>query len=135
MIRVKVSKGCKQINEAEISDVHTLVVFDFDDTIAKTHSHVFVRDKETGDLIEELPSHEFPGHKLKAGQEYDFSDFNKVIDPEELPDTVELFKNHIVNKDRVGKEVSILTARSPKSAPNIRKYLKQILKDIRKGGF
>jgi hypothetical protein len=120
-------ESLKYLDEAERSKVTELIVFDFDDTVAKTESNVIVKDKETGEEVEVIPSHEFPGHKLKPGREYDFREFDLVTNPKELPDTIKLFKHHLKDKNNRGKEVSILTARGPNSAPNIRKYLRATL--------
>ena len=54
-----------------------LTVFDFDDTLAKTDSWVYVN--KNGKRIAQLDPGEFAVHKLKSGEEYDFSDFDKML--------------------------------------------------------
>jgi len=55
----------------------TLHVYDFDDTLVKTQTSVGLINKD-GERSE-LSSHEFATHKLKSGEKYDFSDFDKLI--------------------------------------------------------
>ena len=58
-----------------------LRVFDFDDTLVKSNSKVYVTNngKKTT-----LSPGEFAIYDKKAGDEYDFSDFDKVIEPKKI---------------------------------------------------
>ena len=56
----------------------TLHVYDFDDTLVKTKSDVIVQRADGSTY--KLDSHAFATHKLKPGEKYDFSNFDKIID-------------------------------------------------------
>jgi hypothetical protein len=55
----------------------TLHIYDFDDTLVKTQSDVLVRQSDGSTY--KLDSHAFATHKLKPGEKYDFSNFDKII--------------------------------------------------------
>lgn len=66
-----------QINES--GNKKNLLVMDFDDTLMKTKTNIIVRDKTTKQPIKELTSEEFAVYNLKSNEEFDFSNFNKMI--------------------------------------------------------
>ncbi len=97
-------------------------VFDFDDTLAKTNSKVFytMPDGVKGVLTAEEFAEKGKDIKEKGG-EFDFSDFNRVVDPEEGPMLPLLKKMYKAKGER---DFYILTARAPESAPAIQAWLK-----------
>ena len=97
-------------------------IFDFDDTVAHTNSKVFytMPDGSTGELTAEEFADEGDAIKEKGG-EFDFSDFNRVVEGKRGP----LFDLLKKMKDAKGKrDIFILTARAPEAAPAIQAWLK-----------
>lgn len=92
-----------------------LRVFDFDDTLVKTRSRVHVTDEE-GRRFDLTPG-EFAIYEKKPGDAFDYTDFEKLIDPREIEWTVKILKR-IASK---GSEVVILTARG--SASPVEQFL------------
>lgn len=85
-----------------------LFIFDFDDTLAKSNTRIFVKMKN-GE-IEELSSHEFATHKLEPGDLYDFSEFNKLIkSAKPIEKHVEMLRKALSKNTN---KVTILTARA-----------------------
>ena len=95
-------------------------VFDFDDTVARTNSKVFA---ERDGKRKVLTAEEFAkqGKDLvDAGWKMDFSDFNRVVEGKKGP----LFELMKKMKDAAGdRDMFILTARAPESAPAIKEFL------------
>ena len=95
-------------------------VFDFDDTVARTNSKVFA--ERAGERIE-LTAEEFAARGdvlLAEGYKMDFSDFNKVVEGKKGP----LFDVMKKMKEAAGdRDMFILTARAPESAPAIKQFL------------
>ncbi|NBW06460.1 MAG: hypothetical protein EBR82_00365 [Caulobacteraceae bacterium] len=83
-----------------------LRIFDFDDTLVKTRSMIYVTDS-SGQAFSLTPG-EFAVYEEKPGDKFDFSDFSRLADPQEIKWTVKILKS-IVAK---GSEVVILTARA-----------------------
>lgn len=83
-----------------------LRVFDFDDTIVRTNSLIHVTGPG-GERFDLTPG-EFAIYEPKRGDSFDFSDFSKLIDPQEIRWTLDILRR-IVEK---GGEVVILTARA-----------------------
>ena len=63
----------KYLNESKLR------VFDFDDTIAKSDSNIHITT-DTGERIEMTPA-QYATHKINPEYEYDFSEFDEVINP------------------------------------------------------
>ena len=59
-----------------------LRVFDFDDTLVKTDSYVYVKHQNGRET--KLSPGQFAVHTLKSGDTYDFRDFNAVVNPTEI---------------------------------------------------
>jgi hypothetical protein len=95
-------------------------VFDFDDTVARTNSKVFATK---GNERKVLTAEEFAkqGEGLvNEGWKMDFSDFNRVVEGKKGP----LFEVMKKMKEAAGdRDVFILTARAPESAPAIKQFL------------
>jgi len=83
-----------------------LRVFDFDDTLVQTKSNIYVTQKNGKKLT--LTPGEYAVYDEKPGDEFDFSDFQSVKQPQEIKGVTRLLKNIV----RVGgADVVILTAR------------------------
>lgn len=107
----------------EVSD-KKLRVFDFDDTLVQTKSHIYITHKDGKKL--KLTPGEYAIYEPKKGDQFDFSDFESVKRPQEIKGVTRLLKNIV----RVGgSEVVILTARA--AYKPVKEYLEDIgLKDI-----
>jgi predicted DNA-binding antitoxin AbrB/MazE fold protein len=105
------------INEAEGKKLR---VFDFDDTLVKTNSYIYLKDKSGKES--KLTPGEYAIYEPKEGDQFDFSDFQKVNQPQEIKGITKLLKT-IVRKEGERKVV-ILTARS--AYKPVKDYLKDI---------
>jgi hypothetical protein len=104
------------LNEA---DGKKLRVFDFDDTLVQTNSNIYITHGD-GKKSKLTPG-EYAVYEPKDDDKFDFSDFEKVKQPQEIKGVTRLLKNVV----RVGgSEVVILTARAAY------KPVKQYLSDI-----
>jgi hypothetical protein len=84
-----------------------LSIFDFDDTLAKSDSWVYVM--LNGKEVDKLDPAEFAVHTLKDGEEYDFKDFDrKLRNPKLIKKNVDLLRKQL---QKGGRKVTILTAR------------------------
>jgi phosphoglycolate phosphatase-like HAD superfamily hydrolase len=85
-----------------------LRVFDFDDTLVKTTSYVYITD--VNGKVKKLTPAEYAVYTIKPGETADYSEFTKVSNPTLLKGYVRLLKKMV---ERGGaREVYILTARS-----------------------
>ena len=96
-----------------------LRVFDFDDTLVKTNSKVYVINKGKKKT---LTPGEYALYKPKPNDEFDYSDFSKVTEPKQIKTMFKIFKN--IYKAAGSRRLTILTARG-KYKP-IRKFLKDV---------
>jgi phosphoglycolate phosphatase-like HAD superfamily hydrolase len=96
-----------------------LRVFDFDDTLVQTKSNIYVTQKNGKKLT--LTPGEYAVYEPKDGDEFDFSDFQKVNQPQEIKGVTRLLKN-IVRAG--GSDIYILTARA--AYKPIKDYLNDI---------
>ena len=99
-----------------------LRIFDFDDTLVKTSSFIYVTNKNK--KIKLSPG-QYAVYVEKEDDIFDYSDFETVKNPKEIKQITKVLRR-IVSKNRGG--VYILTARS--SYKPIRKYLDEIDIDI-----
>ena len=85
-----------------------LSIFDFDDTLVKSDSWVYVIRPDGTEY--KLDAAEFAMHKgLKKGEEYDFRDFDRRIrSPKLIKKNVDLLRKQL---KKGGRKVTILTAR------------------------
>ncbi len=109
------------MNEAKSEKLR---VFDFDDTLVQTKSHIYITHKDGKKST--LTPGEYAIYEPKEGDQFDFSDFQKVNQPQEIKGVTRLLKNII----RVGgSDVVILTARS--AYKPVKDYLKDVgIKDV-----
>ena len=105
------------INEAESKKLR---VFDFDDTLVKTNSYIYV--KHGGGKQSKLTPGEYAVYEPKSDDQFDFSDFERVQDPQEIKGVTKLLKT--VAKAEGERKVVILTARS--AYKPVKKYLEDI---------
>ena len=106
------------INEAD--EKKKLRVFDFDDTLVKTKSHIYITDKD-GKKSKLTPG-EYAVYEPKDGDNYDFSDFEQVKQPQEIKGVTKLLKT--VARAEGERKIVILTARS--AYKPVKEYLKDI---------
>ena len=101
------------LNEGKV-----LRVFDWDDTLAKSTSFIYVNHKDGKQT--KLDPAEYAVYKEKSGDEFDFKDFNrKLNNPKVIKKNFKLLQRML---DNPNKKVTILTAR--KLAFPVRKFLK-----------
>ena len=96
-----------------------LRVFDFDDTLVKSNSKVYVMNKGKRKT---LTPGQFAIYKKKSGDEFDFSDFDKVIEPKQIKSMFKVFNN--IYKASGSRRLTILTARA--AYKPVRKFLKDV---------
>lgn len=97
-----------------------LRIFDFDDTLVKTTSFIYV--KHSTGLQSKLTPGEYAIYNEKPGDEFDFSDFQKVQSPIEIKKITNVLRRVAQSSGR--DTVYILTARA--AYKPIKKYLKDI---------
>ena len=85
-----------------------LRIFDFDDTLVKTNSFIYVTHKNG--MKTKLSPGQYAKYDTRDGDEFDFKDFQQVTRPELIKGYVELLRR-MVNSGG-SREVFILTARS-----------------------
>ena len=127
-----------------------LRIFDFDETITHTESQVGVRepdgttfkldDQADFDNYLKKETRKFPDidpndpenfdltkNLEDKGYKFDFSDFAKVINPEENKQIVQIMQNLMAaNKEDPHREIYVMTARGPPAKKAIQKYLKEL---------
>ena len=96
-----------------------LRVFDFDDTLVKSNSKVYVINKGKKKT---LTPGQFAIYKKKSDDEFDFSDFDKVIEPKQIKSMFKVFNN--IYKASGSRRLTILTARA--AYKPVRKFLKDV---------
>lgn len=85
-----------------------LRVFDFDDSLATTDSHIYIKHKNGTES--KLTPGEYATYEYKDGDHADFRDFNTLLkSPKAIKKNVELLRR-MLNKPH--KKVTILTARA-----------------------
>jgi len=80
----------KSINEEELPPGKKLRVFDFDDTLVKTDSHIYVKHADGKES--KLTPGEYAVYEPKSDDQFDFSDFEKVQEPQEIKGITKLLK-------------------------------------------
>ena len=97
-----------------------LLVFDFDDTIVTTECKVIVNYPDGSS--EKMSTDDFKKHQKKEENDYDFSEFEKVINPrlnEQVASTIKHFVGGKSHRD----EIVVLTARQNAARPAVKAYL------------
>jgi FMN phosphatase YigB (HAD superfamily) len=102
-----------------------LRVFDFDDTLVQTKSNIYITHKD-GKKSKLTPG-EYAVYEPKSGDKFDFSDFEKVKQPQEIKGVTDLLRK--LAKAEGERTIVILTARG--AYKPIKDYLSDIgLRDI-----
>jgi len=101
-----------------------LRIFDFDDTLVKTNSFIYVTHKDG--KTSKLSPGEYAVYKERPGDKFDFKDFQQVTNPQLIKGYVELLRR-MVNSGG-SREVYILTARAAE------RPVSQFIKDLGIGG-
>ena len=97
-----------------LREAKVLSVFDFDDTLVRTLSWIYV--KKDGRVIKKLDAAEFAVYVPKPNEEFDFSDFDrKIRNPRLIKKNADLLKKQL---KKGGRKVTILTARRLKAPIN-----------------
>lgn len=97
-----------------------LRVFDFDDTLVQTTSHIYVTHKDGKES--KLTPGQYAIYKEKPGDKFDFADFESVINPIEIKAITKVLRDMLKGSGERG--VFILTARG--AWKPIKDYLKDI---------
>ena len=102
-----------------------LRVFDFDDTLVQTKSNIYITHKNGKKST--LTPGEYAVYEPKDGDKFDFSDFEKVKQPQEVKGVTDLLRK--LAKAEGERKIVILTARG--SYKPVKDYLQDIgLRDI-----
>jgi FMN phosphatase YigB (HAD superfamily) len=97
-----------------------LRIFDFDDTLVKTNSFIYVTHKDG--KTSKLTPGQYAVYKERPGDEFDYKDFQQVTNPQLIKGYVELLRR-MVNSGG-SREVYILTARAAE------RPVSQFIKDL-----
>ena len=108
------------ISRAILLEDKKLRIFDFDDTLVKTTSFIYVTNKD-GKTFKLTPG-QYAIYKEKPGDKFDYRDFQQVSNPQLIKGYVELLRR-MVNSGG-SREVFILTARSAE------RPVSQFIKDL-----
>lgn len=96
-----------------LNERKVLSVFDFDDTLAKADAWIYVQ--RSGKTIKKLDPAQFAVYDPKAGETFDFRDFDKMLqNPRVIKQNIELLKKQLDKarrSSRGARRVTILTAR------------------------
>jgi len=92
----------------ESSQVKRLTIWDFDDTLAKTKSSIYVTNDKTGKTKKMNPG-QYAVYKPKPGDVFDYSEFDKVIGAVPIKKVTDGMRK--VAKAMSGHDVFVLTAR------------------------
>ena len=97
-----------------------LRIFDFDDTLVKTNSFIYVTHKDG--KKSKLSPGEYAVYKERPGDTFDFKDFQQVTNPQLIKGYVELLRRMVSSGG--SREVYILTARAAE------RPVSQFIKDL-----
>jgi len=98
-----------------------LFAFDLDDTLIKTNSKVIVRN---GDQVKELTPGEYAVYEPQEGDQFDYSQFDNIREPEIMKGTFDLFAKILKSTNRLmNAETIILTARGNTIANDLQRFL------------
>jgi hypothetical protein len=108
------------LHEAEQPTGKKLRVFDFDDTLVQTKSNIYITHKDGKKST--LTPGEYAVYEPKEGDDFDFSDFQKVNDPQEIKGVTNLLKRIVSATGE--RTIAILTARA--TYKPVKDYLEDI---------
>jgi hypothetical protein len=108
------------MHEAELPSGKKLRVFDFDDTLVRTNSHIYITHGDGKKST--LTPGQYAIYEPKSDDKFDFSDFEEVKQPQEIKGVTKLLRAvHGAGGDR---KTVILTARA--AYKPVKEYLKDI---------
>jgi hypothetical protein len=110
----------RPLEEAELPSGKKLRVFDFDDTLVKTNSFIYIAHQD-GKKSKLTPG-EYAVYEPKTGDKFDFSDFENVKEPKQLRQTTKILKRFVQSEGE--RKIVILTARA--AYKPVKDYLKDI---------
>jgi FMN phosphatase YigB (HAD superfamily) len=96
------------IDEQSFPAGKKLRIFDFDDTLVKTTSHIYVTHADGKES--KLTPGEYAVYTPKQGDQFDFKDFKQVSAPKEIKHTTDLLRKFVRAEGE--RTVIILTARA-----------------------
>ena len=108
------------ISRAILSEDKKLRIFDFDDTLVKTNSFIYVTHKDG--KTSKLSPGEYAVYKEQPDDKFDYRDFQQVSNPQLIKGYVELLRRMVSSGG--SRDVFILTARSAE------KPVAQFIKDL-----
>lgn len=109
----------REIIKEQLYRQRTLYAFDLDDTLITTKSLVIVH---TSAGIKKLTPAEFALYTPEPNEEFDFSEFKYIKDPELIRSNVRLFLDALSRSSHLSKTI-ILTARTPDIVDDIQALL------------
>lgn len=93
-----------------------LYIFDFDDTLVKSNSKVYLINRSG--YKSEMTPEKYALYDQQSGDEFDFSEFDKVIDPTPIINNLNIFRKVSQRYDTI-----VLTARAEASRIHIENFL------------
>jgi FMN phosphatase YigB (HAD superfamily) len=96
------------ISRSLFTEDKKLRIFDFDDTLVKTNSFIYVTHKDG--KKSKLNPGQYAVYKERPGDVFDYTDFQKVTEPKLIKGYFELLKR--MSASDSGRTIYILTARS-----------------------
>lgn len=107
-LQPKSSKTTQPLIEDSFNMGKVLRVFDFDDTLAKSVSYIYVKHSDGTET--KMDPAEYAKYVPKKGDSFDFRDFNRMLNkPQIIKKNVDLLRKMLSAGD---KKVTILTARA-----------------------
>ena len=95
-----------------------LAAYDFDNTLATTNSKTVVHHADGSSS--EFDASQWPNYEEQPGDKVDYSQFDRLVDPEKIPQMWSRFEKDVAD---VNTDVVIVTARQHEAAPEIAKFL------------
>jgi len=123
-MKLLLERWSKFLNESK------LAVFDFDDTLAVSDSKIILT-KASGEVIKMTPA-EYNVYAPVEGDSFDYSQFEDIINPEEITQITRIMTNHIEKekRDPEGRKIAVLTSRGEGAQKNISNYLQSLNIDM-----
>ena len=104
-----------------------LSIFDFDDTIAASKSRTIATNQKTGESFRVASQAQQDALQAKGGYDFDFSEFDIIIDPEEITPIMKKLRKRLAEPNT---QVMVLTARAPAAEDDIQNYLSTLERPI-----
>jgi hypothetical protein len=114
-------------NYRSVATCGRLCIFDFDGTIVQTDCRIKITYPDG--RTESLSTADFKSHVKDSENEYDFAEFEQVINPREIKQVTSLLLP-IAKTQTSERKVVVLTARQKAASPAIKKYLRSLGVDL-----